>query len=882
MAIRLLGPLVVGTGARLGSRDRIVVSALAMRPGEVLSAEQLADAIWGDNPPASWHKNLQNCMVRLRKLLGQGAIETSAQGYRLALDPQEVDGHEFVRLVARGRELDALNEPERAAYALQQALALWRGRPLAELEEWSPGVVEARRLEELHLEAEEVWLDTRLRAGGHREVLAVAQTMVTFAPLRERRWALLALAQYQSGRQAEALRTLRRVRSMLVQEMGLDPGPEIDVLERAILRQDPSLLVEAARTHASDECPYPGLTPYDVEDAEGFFGRDTDIAACLERLDVEGVLVVVGPSGCGKSSLIRAGVTAFLRRGGAQAVVINPGPHPMAALAAAPQGRTPGVLVIDQAEEVFSLCRDAAERDAFLAAVGRHAEVGRLVLAHRADRMGDISAHPALARIVERGLYVLAAMPADDLRAAIEGPARQAGLILEPGLVDLLVREIEGESGALPLLSHALRETWQRREGRTLTVAGYRESGGIRGAVAQSAEDVYGGIDPSRRPALRDLLLRLVLPNSEGEPVRARVPRRLLVTDSEQDELIDLLVRSRLLTSDDKVVELAHEALARAWPRLRGWLDDDVEGQRILHHLSSAADAWDSLGRPTSELYRGLRLVQATEWSTHPHPELTITERDFLAESQHLAQVEQQNAAERARTQGRLIRRLRGALAGAALLLVAALVAGGLAVRQSDQAEQHAATAHAAETAAVAARAGARALSIEDIDTSLLLAASGARMDQSPATRANLLAALAQRPQLVGSTFVDGPGINGIEVSPDGRIVATYDRRGRVQTFDARTWEAAGDLRSGRQSDLARAGGPPFVQPRRRDSRRRNAAAGAEPRPPPRLRDPAGDGVRASRALRRRIGDRRPRARPRLRRERPAARGHLPSPPHPP
>jgi DNA-binding SARP family transcriptional activator/energy-coupling factor transporter ATP-binding protein EcfA2 len=618
MAIRLLGPLVVGDGlARLGSRDRIVVSALAMRPGEVLSAEQLADAVWGDDPPASWHKNLQSCMVRLRKLVGPDAIETSALGYRLALDPGEVDGHEFSRLVARARELEALNEPERAAYTLQQALDLWRGRPLAELEEWSPGLVEAQRLQELHLEAEELWLDTRLRAGGHREVLAVAEAMVTSAPLRERRWALLALAQYQSGRQTEALGTLRRVRTMLVQEMGLDPAPELDLLERAILRQDPALLVEATRTHLSDACPYPGLTPYDVEDAEGFFGRDTDIAACLERLDQEGVLVVVGPSGCGKSSLVRAGVTAALRRAGARTVVINPGPHPLEALGAVAQGRPPDVLVIDQAEEVFSLCHDAAEREAFLAAVGRHAEAGRLVLAHRADRMGDISAHPVLARLAERGLYVLAAMPADDLRAAVEGPARQAGLILEPGLVDLLVREIEGESGALPLLSHALRETWQRREGRTLTVSGYRESGGIRGAVAQSAEDLYGGIDPSRRPALRDLLLRLVLPNSEGEPVRARVPRRLLVTDSVQDELIDLLVRSRLLTSDDKAVELAHEALARAWPRLRGWLDDDVEGQRILHHLSSAADAWDSLGRPTSELYRGLRLVQATE---HPSP----------------------------------------------------------------------------------------------------------------------------------------------------------------------------------------------------------------------------------------------------------------------
>ena len=109
-------------------------------------------------------------------------------------------------------------------------------------------------------------------------------------------------------------------------------------------------------------------------------------------------------------------------------------------------------------------------------------------MAVRADRLGDVSRPPGFARLVERGLYLLGPMGEDDLRAAIEGPARQAGLLLEPGLVDLLVREVEGEPGALPLLSHALRQTWERREGRTLTVAGYRATGGIRGAVAQSAE----------------------------------------------------------------------------------------------------------------------------------------------------------------------------------------------------------------------------------------------------------------------------------------------------------------------------------------------------------------------------------------------------------
>ena len=131
-----------------------------------------------------------------------------------------------------------------------------------------------------------------------------------------------------------------------------------------------------------------------------------------------------------------------------------------------------------------------------------------------------------------------------------------------------------------------MHETWQRREGRTLTVDGYQRTGGIRGAVAQSAEAIYDQVPDEQRPLLRDLLLRLVTPTPEGEPVRSRVPRRTVATDPDHERLVELLVAARLVTSDDDTVELAHESLARAWPRLRSWLDDDVEGQRILRHLA--------------------------------------------------------------------------------------------------------------------------------------------------------------------------------------------------------------------------------------------------------------------------------------------------------
>jgi hypothetical protein len=281
------------------------------------------------------------------------------------------------------------------------------------------------------------------------------------APLREWRWALLALAQYQAGHQGEALRTLHRARTVLASELGLDPGPDLVALETAILRQDPSLVAAVALPEPSVTCPYLGLVPYDVGDADGFFGRDTDVAACLRRLTAVGALAVVGPSGSGKSSLVRAGVAAALERGGRRVVVVTPGARPCDALTALPAGGPAPVLMIDQCEEAVTLCQDTSEQAQFFAALAAHAERGSLVVALRADRLGDLSAHPGFARLIEPGLYLLGAMGETDLRAAIEGPARQAALLLEPGLVELLVQEVEGEPGALPLLSHAMRQTWR-------------------------------------------------------------------------------------------------------------------------------------------------------------------------------------------------------------------------------------------------------------------------------------------------------------------------------------------------------------------------------------------------------------------------------------
>ena len=793
--IALLGPLAVrGDTAGLSPRDRVVLAALAIHPGEVVSAAALAEALWQDSPPASWKKVVQGCVLRLRQVLGTQAIETVQDGYRLTTAVEETDAQRFQRLLDRGRHLLAVGQPERAQFTLDEALGLWRGKPLTDLDCSEAGRIEAARLTELNLEAQECRLRAALEAGRHEEVLAAAEAAVARAPLREQRWALLARAQYRAGRQADALRTLRRARTVLHTELGLDPGLELVELERSILQQDPGLSAAPFTGDAEATCPYPGLLAYDVTDAELFFGRENDIANCLRRLETAGVLAVVGPSGSGKSSLLRAGVTAALVRAGRRPTVVTPGSRPTTLLTGNPDPA--GVFVVDQFEELFTLCTDEQERAQFLSGLAAEAADSMVVISLRADRFGAVAGYSELARLVERGLYVLGPMTRDDLRAAITGPAQASGLLLEPGLVDLLVRDVEGQPGALPMLSHALRRTWEQREGRTMTIAGYQATGGIEGCVAQSAEHLYAALTTRQRPLLRQVLLRMVVTDDDGEPVRNRVPRRALLAAPEWETIVEALITARLVSADRDTIQIAHECLTTAWPRLRTWLDEDVEGQRILRHLTASADAWDAMGRPDSELYRGTRLRKTLEWhdtrrASSPNPpdqadqNLTAAERDFLTASTQARDAEARAAEEQARQMVRSRRRTRALLGSGVALLVVALIAGIVAIRQRQQSD----TAETAAAAAEAQRVDDVAASSPGYDTAALLAVQANKIQNSPQTRAEVSDLVDGHPSLIRSVTTDDV-IEALAVSPDGHtlttgeehVTATYDTKRMVRT----------------------------------------------------------------------------------------------------
>ena len=335
---------------------------------------------------------VQGCIVRLRKALGSEAIETTPRGYRLRVHVDHLDNLRFEHLIARARELLALGEPERAVYVLDEALGLWRGDPFTELADWGPGRIELDRLVELRDDAEDLRIEALLRCGRHQEALAPAVRLVQEAPFRERRWGLLALAQYQDGRQRDALETLHRARTVMVNELGLDPGPDLTSLEQAILRQDPSLAVSTALPPPSPVCPYLGLVAYDIRDAGAFFGRTADTTACLDRLDSAGTLAIVGPSGCGKSSLARAGVAAALERDGRRVRVVVPGVRPMDSLTVAPGGAR-SVLVVDQCEEALAPEVTDEERACLLLGLGA-VRGARASSSSPSARTGSVTSRP--------------------------------------------------------------------------------------------------------------------------------------------------------------------------------------------------------------------------------------------------------------------------------------------------------------------------------------------------------------------------------------------------------------------------------------------------------------------------------------------------------
>ncbi|EGX55006.1 WD-40 repeat-containing protein, partial [Streptomyces zinciresistens K42] len=435
----------------------------------------------------------------------------------------------------------------------------------------------------------------------------------------------------------------------------------------------------------------------------------------------------------------------------------------------------PAVLIVDQFEETFTLCADEADRRAFVRLLqaactpdGPGGPVPVLVvLGIRADFYEQCLAHPELADALQHRHMVLGPLTSPELREAVTGPAKAVGLELEPGLAELIVREVSADgprgthdAGVLPLLSHALLATWQRRKAGRLTLAGYRAAGGIQGAVAATAERAWSGLDPAARTAARLLLLRLVRLGEDTQATRRRGTRRQLAAESvdpgKTEESLEALVRARLVTLDAETVEITHEALLHAWPRLREWIDEDRQDHLVRQRLEEDGRAWEDAERDSSLLYRGSRLEQAHGWARSAGDTfLTRAAVEFLAASVRLRR--------------RTVWIMRGAVA---MLMALALVAGGAAVLAWQQRDD-------AVFAQVLAEADRFQYSDPSLSAQLGLVARRLRPgDEGTASRLISIVNAPLATPLRGHTGA----VYLTSFSPDGRLLATagYDRTVRL------------------------------------------------------------------------------------------------------
>ncbi|MFF7976154.1 hypothetical protein [Streptomyces sp. NPDC007905] len=543
------------------------------------------------------------------------------------------------------------------------------------------------------------------------------------------------------------------------------------------------------------EPPYRGLARFEPGDADLFFGRTQLTDRLLELTRSRRFTAVFGPSGSGKSSLLRAGLIPRLRTPDPAAEqpaalrVLTPGEHPLRTheqrlIPKDTDGDT--WLIVDQFEELYTLCTDSAERNEFidrlLTAIDPASRL-RVVLAVRADFLGHCAEHPGLTAALQDGTVLAGPMSRDELREAIVKPAQSRGTIVERALTTRILDEVDGEPGALPMMSHALRETWHRRKGRALTVETYEAAGGLHGAIARTAEDLYTALTVAQADLARRIMLRLITPGDGTADTRRPTPRAELELGDPNDAItvLEHLARARLLTLNGDAVDLAHEALITAWPRLRGWIDAERDRLRLHRQLTSAATGWDDVGRDSGALYRGTRLATAEE--AFPAADrsryLTELEQAFLAASVD-ARLRDQRAA------ARTTRRLQSLVAA---LSVLALIAVGAAVT----AFQQRTTAHRQRDTAVSRQITAEADQLrgtdvppesQDVSLAAQLDITAYRLRRSPQTYTRLISA-ATTP-LASTVHGAGAAVYQVGYSPDGQVLGSVGSDDRIRLWDVR------------------------------------------------------------------------------------------------
>ncbi|SEB55871.1 WD40 repeat [Streptomyces sp. 1222.5] len=464
------------------------------------------------------------------------------------------------------------------------------------------------------------------------------------------------------------------------------------------------------------------------------------------------------------------------------------------------------VVVVDQFEELFTLCKSAPEQHSFLdvlsalAACGSHGEApaALIVFGLRSDFYTPCADFPQLRSALQEGQVLLGPLSREGVREAILFPASAAGLEVEPGLVEVLLRDLDQpvattvradayppdgvggyEVGRLPLLAHALRMTWQARHGHVLTVDGYRSTGGIPRALANTAEQLFAALDAEAQAAVRLVFLRLIKIGDGVEDTRRRIPHMELTDGVDHAAaVIDAFTEGRLLTRGQDGVEITHEVLLRAWPRLRAWIETDRAGLLIRQDLEEDAAAWKREQCDAGLLYRGAKLDQArTWWATADHEQISPGAGAFL------------RSAIRQKQRATHVRR-----AMIALLSALALIASAAAVVAFHQRSQ----ARTERDAAIFQRLMVEGDRMRPTQPSLAaqfdLAAYRRRVSDDNTDLTSRLITDASSPQAI-KLYGPSDRVNAVDFSPRGNLLACTCSEGTVRLWDLAASSGARQLK---------------------------------------------------------------------------------------
>ncbi|MGH8935593.1 MAG: BTAD domain-containing putative transcriptional regulator [Acidimicrobiia bacterium] len=572
--------------------------------------------------------------------------------------------------------------------------------------------------------------------------------------------------------------------------------------------------------------PYKGLRAFDVGDAADFYGRDELIATLVAAVTEHGFVTVVGPSGSGKSSVVKAGLLPGLARGAIdgseewRSTALTPGPDPFQRLAQAleavssepihPDELQSGnrglvglldrlsrgthdelVVVIDQLEELYTLVDSPQERCSFIDLIADAAEDPasrvRVVTTLRADFYDRPLEDERLGRLVRDGLVTVLPPTREELVQMITAPAQAVGLRWEPGLPHRIAEDVAHQPGGLPLLQYALTELVEHRSGDLLTTTDYHSIGEVAGALALRAETLYQRLTPAQQEAARQVLLRLVTVDENTDDSRRRVRRTELeslgITRVDLEAVLDTFTQQRLLLADRDPVtrgptlEVAHEALLRRWPRLRGWIDEEREALVLGRRFRAALTEWEAADRHDDYLLTGSRLAPYSGWAETSA--LTPEERTYYQASRAKDEAERNARRRRRRT-------LTGSLV-VGLLVVASLAA--TALWQWRIAEQETRDATARRLAGDSTFALA-----EDPERSVLLALEAADLSRQAGQPLlpEVVAALHQAVQTSRLKLRLPDGHLSVAITPDGTLLATdsLDRERSAPSHEVVIWDA--------------------------------------------------------------------------------------------